>query len=149
MQWNDSSENTLMLRKIECGRRRGWQRMGLLDGITNSMDMSLSMGIGNGQRSLACCSPSGCKESDTTEWLNWIEWTSACMLNKQCDNIRPWCISFQISYTINKVKNNPWKGENICKPWISYGICICQIKNLSLYNNKKDRQYNSENRERI
>ena len=41
MQRTDSLENTLMLGKIE-GRRRGQQRMGWLDGITNSMDMDLS-----------------------------------------------------------------------------------------------------------
>ena len=42
MQRANSLEKTLMLGKIEGGRRRGQQRMGLLDGITNSMDVSLS-----------------------------------------------------------------------------------------------------------
>ena len=42
MQRTDSLEKTLMLGKIEGGRRRGWQRMRWLDGNTDSMDMSLN-----------------------------------------------------------------------------------------------------------
>ena len=42
MRKPESFEKTLMLGKIEGGRRRGQQRMGWLDGITDSMDMSLS-----------------------------------------------------------------------------------------------------------
>ena len=42
MQRNDSLEKTLMIGKIEGRRRRRWQRMRWLNGITNSMDMSVS-----------------------------------------------------------------------------------------------------------
>ena len=71
MQRIDSFEKTLMLGKIEGRRKRERQSMKWLEGITNSMDMSLTkLGAGNGQGGLACCSPWGLKESDTTEWLN-------------------------------------------------------------------------------
>ena len=72
LMWrNDSVEKTLMLGKNECRRRRGWQRMRWLDGITNSMAMSL-IKLQLLVR-LACCSPWGCKELDTAEQLNWPE----------------------------------------------------------------------------
>ena len=67
----DSLEKTLMLRKIESKRRRGWQRRRWMDDITDSMDLSLNtLGDSEGQGSLACCSPWGRKELDTTKWLN-------------------------------------------------------------------------------
>ena len=68
----DSLEKTLMLGKIESGRRRGRQRMRWLDGITDSMDMSLGklLGVGDGQGGLASCDSWGRKESDTTGRLN-------------------------------------------------------------------------------
>ena len=74
MRRSDSLEKTLMLRKIE-GRRRGRQRMRWLDDITDSMEMSLSklQEFGDGQGSLASCSPWGRKELDPTERLDWTE----------------------------------------------------------------------------
>ena len=60
MRRTDSLEKTLMLGKIEGGRRRGPQRMRLLDGITDSLDMSLrKLWELVMNRGLVCCSPWG------------------------------------------------------------------------------------------
>ena len=78
MRRTDSLEKTLMLGKIECGRRRGQQEekgntedemVGWhhrLDGHEFEQDV----GVDDGQGGLACCSPWGRKESHTTERLN-------------------------------------------------------------------------------
>ena len=70
MRRTDSLAKSLMLGKIEGRRRRGRQRMRWLDGITNRHGFEQAQGVGDGQGSLACCSPWGHKESDTTEQLN-------------------------------------------------------------------------------
>ena len=100
MQSADSFEKTLMLGKIE-GRRRGWQRMRWwLDGITDSIDMSLSkLRVDDGQGGLACCSPWSRKESDGTELLNWTE----CYFNNEFLNCS---IIKSIASLYNKSNNN-------------------------------------------
>ena len=65
MQRADSLEKILTLGKIE-GKRRGWQSIRWLESITDSMDeFKKILGDGEGQGSLACCSPWGNKELDT------------------------------------------------------------------------------------
>ena len=68
----DSLEKTLMLGKIEGRRRMGQQRMRLVGWYHrfNGHEFEQTLGVGDGQGSLVCCSPWGHKESDMTERLN-------------------------------------------------------------------------------
>ena len=67
MQRTDSLKKTLMLGEIEDRRRRvGWHHW------LNGHEFEQALGVGDGQGSLVCCSPWGCKDLGMTEQLNWL-----------------------------------------------------------------------------
>ena len=84
LQRADSFEKTLMLGKIEVRKRKGWQRIRWLDGITNSMDI-VWVNSGNWWWTGKPLGPWCRKESDTTEQLNWTE----------LDGVWLWCSYFR------------------------------------------------------
>ena len=140
----DSLEKTPMLGKIEGRRRRGRQKMRWSDGIINSMDkFEQTLGDRDGQGSLACCSPWGHKESDTTEQLNsnilisvLANWTISKLL---VDVLLPvaavtnywllgtWWLNATEMYYLTVLEPEVWNQYHKLKVWAG----TCSLRRLS------------------
>ena len=79
--WPPDAKNRLTGKDLDAGKDWRWEEKGTTEDEMvgwhhqrNGREFEQAPGVGDGQGSLACCSPWAHKESDTTEQLNWIDW---------------------------------------------------------------------------
>ena len=80
--WPHDAKSWLIGKDPDAGKDWGQVEKGTTEGEMagwhhwlNGYEFGLTPGVGDRQGGLACCGPWGCKESDTTKWLKWSEWS--------------------------------------------------------------------------
>ena len=90
--WLPDVKNWLIGKYPDAGKDWRWEEKGTTEDEMvgwhhrlNGHELEQALGVGDGQGSLVCCSPWGCKESDMTEWLNWTELNIIIYLSKSIE----------------------------------------------------------------
>ena len=91
------------------GDDRGWD--GWMHHWLNGREFDWTLGVGDGQGGLVCCDSWGCKESDTTERLNWTELNWCVEVTQLCLTLcYPWTIARQAPLSMKFSKQEYWNG---------------------------------------
>ena len=95
--WLPDAKSWLIWKVSDAGKDWGQEEKGITEdemiGWHHRLDgcgFGWTPGVGDGQGGLACCSPWGCKESDTTELLNWTELTQVLKIRNPLHPIQGW-----------------------------------------------------------
>ena len=108
MRRTDSLEKTLMLGHLR-QEEKGMAQVEMV-GWHHWHEFEQAPGVGDGQGSLACCSPWGHKESDTTERLNWTE---GIRETKRCNM---WCQKHEV-WTVSVKMHSCWNASELKRMW--------------------------------
>ena len=95
--WLPDARNWLIGKDPDAGKDWRWEENGWTEDEMlewhhqcNGHEFEEAPGVGDRQGSLVCCSPWGCKESDTTEWLNWLTDAKRGLIRKDPDGGKDW-----------------------------------------------------------
>ena len=103
--WNSSADgkNWLIWKDPDAGKDWRQKEKGMTEGKMvgwyhwlNKHEFQQALGAADGQGSLVCCSPWGCKESDTTEQLNWTEHTYVCIYKSIFTRTMDYCLAIKM-----------------------------------------------------